>query len=99
MSTIKVSQPHSLTKDDAKGRLDVFEEQLGKYGVKLHWSGFSAAIRGTGVSGGAEVLDDLVSITIKLGFLAKAAGVDARKLESSLRKRLVTALTDPEPGS
>ena len=94
MSTIKVSQAHSLSKDDAKGRLDVFEQQLGKYGVKLDWKGHSAAIKGTGVSGGAEVLDDLVSITIKLGFMAKAAGVDAKKLEESVRKRLTAALTD-----
>ncbi len=94
MSTIKVSQPHSLSKDDAKSRLDVFEQQLGKYGVKLDWKGFQAAIKGTGVSGDAEVLDNLVSITIKLGFLAKAAGVDAGKLEGSLRKRLTAAFAD-----
>lgn len=94
MSTIKVSQSHSLSKDDAKTRMAVFEEQLSKYGVKLDWSGFKAKIKGTGVSGGAEILDDLVSITIKLGFLAKAAGVDAGKLEASVRKRLTAALTD-----
>jgi putative polyhydroxyalkanoate system protein len=94
VSTIKVSQPHALNKDDAKKRLDVFEQSLAKYGVKLDWSGFRAVIKGTGVSGGAEVLDDLVSITIKLGFLAKAAGVDAGKLEGSVRKRLVAAFTD-----
>lgn len=94
MSTIKVSQAHSLSKDDAKGRMDVFEQQLGKYGVKLVWSGFTGVIKGTGVSGGAEVLDDLVSITIKLGFLAKAAGVDAGKLEASVRKRLTAAFAE-----
>jgi len=94
VSTIKVSQAHSLSKDDAKNRLDVFEQSLAKYGVKLDWSGFKAAIKGTGVSGGAEVLDDLVSITIKLGFIAKAAGVDAGKLEGSIRKRLTAAFSD-----
>ncbi len=94
MSTIKVSQAHSLSKDDAKQRLDVFEQSLAKYGLKLDWSGFQAVIKGTGVSGGAEVLDDLVSITIKLGFLAKAAGVDAGKLEASVRKRLIAAFAE-----
>lgn len=94
MSTIKVSHAHKLTKDDAKTRLGVFEESLGKYGVKLDWTGFQAAIKGTGVSGGAEVTGELVSITIKLGFIAKAAGVDATKLEASVRKRLAAAFAD-----
>lgn len=88
MSKISIDQKHTLSKDEAKNRLSVFEEQLGKYGVKLDWSGYKANVKGTGVSGGAEVKDDNVNITLKLGFLAKAAGVDSDKLEASIRKRL-----------
>ena len=94
MSTITVRQPHKLTQKDAKARLGALEEQLQKYGVKLNWSGMKAALDGTGVSGGAEVLPDLVEVTVKLGFLAKAAGVDPKKLEESLKKRLAAAFTD-----
>ncbi|MCO4772406.1 MAG: polyhydroxyalkanoic acid system family protein [Deltaproteobacteria bacterium] len=94
MSTIKVNQPHALPKDEAKSRLAVFEESLGKYGVKLDWSGHKAKLKGTGVSGGAEVADDNVNITVKLGFLAKAAGVDAGKLEASIKKRLAAAFEE-----
>jgi len=94
MSTIKVNQSHSLSKEDAKGRLSVFEEQLGKYGIKLDWKDFAAALKGTGVSGGAEIGEDIVSITVKLGWMAKAAGVDAGKLEASIKKRLAAAFED-----
>ena len=94
MSTIRVAERHALSRETARSRLGPFEEQLKKYGVKLNWSGFKAVIDGTGVSGGAEVLDSVVEITIKLGFLAKAAGVDAAKLEESVRKRLAAALSE-----
>jgi len=94
MSTIKVNQSHSLSREDAKARLSFFEEQISKYGIKLDWNGFVGALKGTGVSGGAEVGDKDVNITVKLGFLAKAAGVDAAKLESSIKKRLEAAFSD-----
>ena len=94
MSTIKVTQKHSLSKDDAKSRLSSFEDQLKKYGASLVWSGNDAKIKGMGVSGGASVADDNVSLTVKLGLLAKTAGVDPVKLEASIKKRLAAVYED-----
>jgi len=92
MSTIKVKKSHSFSKDEAKTRLASFEEMIGKYGVKLVWSGHRADLKGTGVSGGAVVSDDSVEITVKLGLLAKAAGVDPKRLQGSIEKRLNEAM-------
>ena len=94
MSTIKVNHPHSFSKDEAKQRLGSFEDTISKYGAKLVWKGHKADLKGTGVSGGAEVSDRNVDITVKLGFLAKAAGVDPGKLEASIKKRLVQAFDE-----
>jgi len=91
MSTIKVNQSHSLSQEEAKERLGVFESQLSKYGAKLDWKGYSAKIKGMGVSGGAEVTGDNVEVTVKLGMMAKAAGVDAERLKGSIAKRLEEA--------
>jgi putative polyhydroxyalkanoate system protein len=92
MSHLTVRQPHSLSTDEARRRLASFEEMLAKYGVKLNWKGDRAEIDGTGVSGGAVVTKSDVTIEIKLGFLARAAGVDADKLRGSVEKRLAAAL-------
>jgi putative polyhydroxyalkanoate system protein len=94
VSTINVTQKHSLSKDEAKSRLSAFEEQLGKYGASLVWSGHEAKIKGMGVSGGATVADSSVNLTVKLGTMAKMAGVDAGKLEASIRKRLQAVYED-----
>ena len=93
MSTVKVTQPHSLSTEEAKGKLGSFEEMLSKYGVKLAWSGDRAEIKGFGVSGDVKVQADSVQVAVKLGMMAKAAGVDPGKLEKSIEKRLLAALT------
>lgn len=97
MSNVTVRQSHSLSVAEARSRLSVFEETLGKFGVKLKWKGDRAEIDGTGVSGGVTVAAGHVSVDIKLGLLAKAAGVDAGKLQGSLEKRLAAALDPAGP--
>ncbi len=89
---IKVSQPHSFSVDEAKEKLGSFEEMLGKYGVKLAWKGSRAEIKGFGVSGGVDVSATAVEVAVKLGMMAKAAGVDPDKLTASIEKRLKAAL-------
>ena len=93
MSSIKVKEPHSLSKDEAKERLGVFEQSLEKFGVKLAWRGDRADIKGTGVGGDVIVRDDAVEVRLKLGMLARAAGVDAGRLQGSIEKRLKAALS------
>lgn len=91
MSTIRVVQPHQKDSQSAKQSFGSFEEMMGKYGVKLKWSGNKAAIKGLGVSGDVAISDQAVTVTLKLGMMAKAAGVDATRLEASIRKRLNAA--------
>ena len=56
-------------------------------------AGRSAGSRGVGVSGSIDVSDKDVTVVVKLGMLAKAAGVDGDRLGKSIDKRLSSALT------
>ncbi len=94
MADVVVNQSHSLSQDEAKNRLEAFEQLLAKYMVKPVWSGYSASLKGMGVSGSIEVTPDQVQIKIKLGFAAKAVGVDPTRLKGSIEKRLGPALSD-----
>jgi putative polyhydroxyalkanoate system protein len=89
--SIHVRQHHSFNRTEAKRRLHDFEELLGKQGVALTWNGFDAQIKGTGVSGDVKVQDDAVDVTVKLGMLARLAGVDEERLRVSIAKRLRAA--------
>jgi putative polyhydroxyalkanoate system protein len=91
MSNVTVRQPHRLSRDAAKEKLAGFQEMLGKYRVSLTWNGYKAAISGIGVSGDVEVGAEAVDVNVKLGMLARAAGVDATKLQASIAKRLKEA--------
>ena len=87
-----VTQAHSLGVDSAKRALQSFEQDIAKYGMKLVWNGSSAELKGTGASGEVKVTDSSVTVVVKLGMLAKAAGVKADLLEKSIEKRLKAAL-------
>ena len=91
MADVKVTQAHSLSIDDAKSRVGSFEEMLQKYMVKVKWKGAHADLKGTGVSGSIDVTDSDVTVVVKLGMLAKAAGIDAGRLKGSIAKRLKAA--------
>ncbi len=91
MSAVNVVQPHELGADEAIKRLDSFEEMVAKYFVSLKWSGHTAKIKGPGVSGNIDVTDTKVTINIKLGMMARAAGVDAQRLQGSITRRLTEA--------
>jgi len=92
MAEVKVTQAHALAPAEAKEKIASFEEMMAKYGVKANWSGNSAALKGTGVKGSIDVSDSAVTVVVKLGMLAKAAGVDAEKLKGSIQRRLESAL-------
>ena len=88
MSAIKVRVPHGSSRSEARDKLGVFEQMMGKYGVSLRWSGDAAEIRGMGVSGRVSVDDAEVEVSLKLGMMARAAGVDPSRLQRSIAKRL-----------
>ena len=92
MSKISVRQAHALPREDVRDRLSSFSQMLGKYGVKMVWSGDKATVKGMGVSGGVAVSEGDVQVDLKLGMLAKAAGVDASRLQGSIARRLAEAL-------
>jgi putative polyhydroxyalkanoate system protein len=94
MSKISVRQPHSVGRAQARDKLGGFTEMLSKYGVKLKWAGDQATIKGMGVSGQLAVNDADVQVDLKLGMMARAAGVDPKRLEASIAKRLSSAFTD-----
>jgi putative polyhydroxyalkanoate system protein len=92
VSTVIVKETHALGADAAKKSLSTFESDISKYGMKLVWNGTNAEIKGTGASGDVRITDNSVTVTVKLGMMAKVAGVNAEKLEGSIRKRLKAAL-------
>lgn len=92
MSGIHVRQAHALGVDGARAALAGFESDLAKRGAKLAWSGPRAEVKGPGVSGHVQVTEAEVEVSVKLGMLAKAAGIKADKLEASIAKRLEAAL-------
>ena len=95
MSDVRVSQPHNGPPDEARKKVQGFEEMLQKYGVSAAWSGNQATLKGTGVSGSISVLPRSVDIVVKLGMMARAFGVDPVRLEASIKKRLQAAFEAP----
>jgi putative polyhydroxyalkanoate system protein len=91
MSEVKVSQPHNVSVDEARQKVQGFETMVQKYGVTSSWSGNQATLKGTGVSGSITIQPRSVDVVVKLGMMARAFGVDPAKLESSIRKRLKEA--------
>lgn len=92
MPDIRVSQPHALPVDEARGRMSGFEEMLGKYGVKMRWNGPRADLAGIpGVGGHVEVRADEVEILVTLSRMVTMMGIDPARLEGSIRRRLAAA--------
>jgi len=92
MAEITVVENHSLSAADAKTRVMAFEEMMSKYGVRATWSGTDAKLKGMGVSGTMKISDSEVRVVLKLGMMARAAGVDPNRLKSSIQKRLHAGL-------
>jgi len=94
MGTINIRQEHSLSVDEARNRLASFESQMSQFGAKLVWKGSRAEVSGLGVSGSAVITEGLVELTLKLGMLARAAGVDEDRLKGSISRRLAATLSE-----
>lgn len=91
MASVNVKQAHQLGASGAKAKLASFESDLAKYKARLEWAGNTAQVKGIGVSGNVQVTDTQVAVNLELGMLARAAGVDAGKLQTSIAKRLAAA--------
>jgi putative polyhydroxyalkanoate system protein len=91
MADVRVQEPHNTTEDDAISRVADLEDMMGRYGVKSIWKGSKAELKGTGVKGSIAVDETNVTVELSLGLIAKAAGIDSKRLEASIRKRLTGA--------
>ncbi len=94
MAEIRVTEHHNLGIEQAKERLGLFEDLLKKYKVKVSWSGFSARLKGPGSSGSIKLSTSSATVVLKLGLMAKAAGIDTKRLEASIIKRLKMAFSE-----
>ena len=91
MADVRITQSHTVNLDDAKQKLGGFEDMMKKYGVSAKWSGSHANLKGTGVKGAIDITDSDVRVELKLGMLAKAAGIDPDRLSKSIGRRLKEA--------
>lgn len=94
MADVVVRQTHSLSLAEAQERMGGFQEMMGKYGVTAQWQEARASLKGMGVSGSIVVEASEVVVTVKLGMMAKAVGVDPVRLKASIEKRLKAAFVD-----
>lgn len=94
MSDVRVVVPHHTTEDDAISRVADLEDMMRKYGVKSAWKGSRSELAGTGVKGSIVVDDTNVTVELKLGLIAKAAGIDPKRLQASIQKRLAGAFQE-----
>ncbi len=88
MAEVRVVEEHNTDPDTAITRIADFEDMLKKFRVTPVWKGKHAKLKGTGVSGSIDIDATAVTVVVKLGMLARAAGIDPVRLEGSIRKRL-----------
>ena len=91
MSKIQVKETHTRSVEEVKAGIAEFETMLNQYMVKVDWKGNKAKLSGP-ISGSLEITEQEIIVEIKLGMMAKMAGIDAQRLEGSIRKRLRSAL-------
>jgi hypothetical protein len=90
---IRVVQPHSLPVDQVKSRLGGFSDRLAKYGVRLDWQDKRAQLRGVpGVGGHVEIRPNELEVFVSLSRMVTMMGLDPKKLEGTIRRRLDEAL-------
>jgi putative polyhydroxyalkanoate system protein len=92
MSSIHIEIPHTHSPVEVQRRVSVFSDTLAKYGARLVWKGSRAEIQGIGVSGEVNNDPGRLKVSLKLGLVARVAGVDPVRLEGSIRKKLAEAL-------
>ena len=93
MAQVNVRVPHQKDPSSVRDQIGGFEDMLSKYAVKISWSGHRAELKNPAISGSIDIGADYIEVNIKLGMMAKMAGIDAARLEASIRKRLRAALS------
>ena len=87
MPDVSVRRAHSLTAEEAKGRLAPFEEKVAEWGLTVSWRGMVGALKGPGIKGTIVVDARDVAIELSMGFAAKLV-VKPAKVTAELNKKL-----------
>ena len=73
MAGFSVSRTHSMDKDEVREAAEELARELrNQYGLSYRWNGDVATFRGSGVDGSLSLEGDIISVKVKLGFLAAA---------------------------
>jgi putative polyhydroxyalkanoate system protein len=71
MAGFSVSRTHSMSSEDIRESAEELARELKtQYGLSYRWKGDTATFRGSGVDGTLSFDRDVISLRVKLGFLA-----------------------------
>ena len=71
MAGFSVSRTHSMSPEDIRESAEELARELKtQYGLSYRWQGDTATFRGSGVDGTLSIDRDVISLRVKLGFLA-----------------------------
>jgi putative polyhydroxyalkanoate system protein len=90
MATITISHPHSKTTDTVRQLIQGLEREMAsQFGLKVTWSGNSAAIKRRWLSGKVAIDTNQVRIDVELRYgLSPLKGTVERRIREELVKRL-----------
>lgn len=73
MAGFNVSRSYTMSKEEVRVAAEELARELkSQYGLNSRWKGDTATFRGSGVDGSLTIEDDIISLKIKLGFMAAA---------------------------
>jgi putative polyhydroxyalkanoate system protein len=91
MSTISVSHQHTLGQEEAMKRTHEVMADIGnRLKVDVNWNGPTATFKGTGFSGNAKVLANMITLDLDLSLLLRPM---KGKIESRIERALAEKFT------
>ena len=73
MAGFTVSRTFTMSRDEVREAAEeLAREMKTQYGIKYRWNGDTASFRGSGVDGTLSIDGDVISLRVKLGFMAAA---------------------------
>ena len=86
MPSIEIIHHHSLGREGAFEAIKGLESSVSSnHGLKILWEDSLITIKGRGVSGSIDILDERIEVYIKVSFILRAF---APKIESAIRQEL-----------
>ncbi|MDZ4697776.1 MAG: polyhydroxyalkanoic acid system family protein [Deltaproteobacteria bacterium] len=92
MPEITIDIPHTLSRDEVRGRLERMREKLeNEYGVACTWQGEALKVQRSGLDGTVAIEDDRLTVRVKLGMLM---GAFSSKIRDGITQKLTRVLND-----